>query len=106
MDFEKISHPKRPPNDEAVRMERLKGRWVLEPVALNRTRVTYEILSDPGGYLPTWVVNIASKRLPFENLMGLRMQVGKGGYDTMLESSRRVLQLLWPSMLGGGLTVP
>ena len=75
--FAATEHPKDPTPDDAVRMPTLKGYWKLVPKGPNRTEATYQVVADPGGWIPMWVANLASKKLPFRAIAGLRDQVGK-----------------------------
>jgi ribosome-associated toxin RatA of RatAB toxin-antitoxin module len=47
-----------PPDRNHIRIPSIRGRWLIEPGPEGRgAAVRYEVLSDPGGALPTWVVN-------------------------------------------------
>lgn len=47
-----------PPDGSHVRVAQIRGRWLIEPGRDGKgTRVRYEVLSDPGGIIPSWVVN-------------------------------------------------
>jgi ribosome-associated toxin RatA of RatAB toxin-antitoxin module len=47
-----------PPDGSHVRVAQIRGRWLIEPGRDGRgARVRYEVLSDPGGIIPSWVVN-------------------------------------------------
>ena len=51
-------------------MKELSGQWVFEMLWHKRNpRVTYWVRADPGGLMPTWVVNIANSRIPFGTLV-------------------------------------
>ncbi len=67
----------RPMKKGVVRMKYLKGLYRLEMLSPSRTRVTYQIDADPGGWLPRWVVRLASKSLPLETVRNLRNRVAK-----------------------------
>jgi hypothetical protein len=45
-----------PPQPGAVRMRVLRGSWILDALDAARTRVVYQVLADPGGRLPGWLV--------------------------------------------------
>jgi hypothetical protein len=44
------------PTSGAVRMALLRGSWMVEPIDLSRSRVTYQIAVRPGGRIPDWMV--------------------------------------------------
>lgn len=45
-----------PPQPGAVRMRVLRGSWTLAALDAARTGVVYQVLADPGGRLPGWLV--------------------------------------------------
>jgi hypothetical protein len=63
MSFEAANElaPKLPPG--WVRIEKLKGAWVFEPGADQRTKVTYVIHTDPAGALPAFLVEGSRRQL-------------------------------------------
>lgn len=88
--FESIDFPVRPPTEGVVRMPFLRGHWILVPEARGEaTRVEYQMHANPGGALPTWVVNGFAKSLPYETIRKLRAQVVRRRYP---EVERALLQ--------------
>ncbi len=85
--FRAISTPKKGKVKGVVRMPYLKGHYKLTRVGPKRTRVEYQVDADPGGWLPDWLANRASRELPINTLLGLRRQVKRtrGDYDEMLD---------------------
>ena len=79
--FYAVQDAREPERDNAVRMKELSGQWVFEMTGTDETRVTYWVRADPGGLMPSWVVNIANSRIPFRTLVNLRKQVKKPIYD-------------------------
>jgi len=74
--FEGIAHPKGPPVKGVVRMPFIRGHWILTAVRGGKaTEVEYQVHANPGGSLPDWIANLASKKLPQQTLIGLRRQV-------------------------------
>lgn len=55
-----------------VRIPKLRSSWLFEALSNTKTKVTYENEVDPGGFIPKWLVNLASKRLPYGTLQKLR----------------------------------
>jgi hypothetical protein len=73
--FSAISHPKVPPVKDVVRMPFLRGHWILQPLnGGSATDVEYQVHANPGGSLPEWIANLASKKLPLLTIVGLRKQ--------------------------------
>ena len=47
-----------PPDKNHVRVPSIRGRWLIEPGSGSKgSRVLYEVFSDPGGTLPSWLLN-------------------------------------------------
>ena len=72
-----VEHPSKPEVEGVVRMPRLQLVWDFRVVNKNLTEVTYEVQTDPGGWLPAWLVNRVSKNIPYHSLHKLSLQVKK-----------------------------
>jgi len=85
--FSSIQSPLQGPVDGVVRMPRLRGLWKLSAIDERRTRVVYQIDADPGGSLPGFLVERASRKLPLETIVGMRRHVTKmrGRYAAFLQ---------------------
>jgi hypothetical protein len=81
IDFHSVTDPKMPPVDGAVRIPRVNGFWLLHKLDDRNTEVTYQVQADPGGAIPTWLVNYVQRKLPLNTLLGLRKQSNKPGYE-------------------------
>lgn len=71
---------KKEPNKKAVRVKRVDGTWTLTPTKDGKTALVYQVLSDPGGGLPAWLVNAVAISQPFNTLDGMRKMAGKDEY--------------------------
>lgn len=65
-------HPEQP---DRVRVRHARGQWLLEPLAGERTRVTFTMHLEPGGGVPQWLLNSQVVETPFEALTNLRSRV-------------------------------
>jgi hypothetical protein len=79
-----VQHANAPEVDGVVRMPKLLLTWDLVALSREETEVTYQVQADPGGLLPSWVVNLVSEKIPFHSIEGLRRQSQKDGYDDSL----------------------
>jgi hypothetical protein len=99
--FEAIPSTTIPPVKGVVRMPRMRGHWILIPVDGGRvTDAEYQVFADPGGSLPDWLANLASKTLPRETIAGLRKQAGKvqyAAFEAEIASSPETKALLEPA---------
>lgn len=81
------------PVKDVVRMPLLEGHWYMVAMSETKTLVEYQVNADPGGELPAWLVEQASKELPLFTLKNLRKQVaktaGKGVYDDFKADIRK-----------------
>ena len=65
------------PKTVGVRAELKKSLYTLTPMGANMTKVEVEILSDPKGLIPKWLVNLIQKSWPHKTLMAIKAQVEK-----------------------------
>ncbi|XNH23244.1 START domain-containing protein [Vibrio cyclitrophicus] len=65
--------PNYQPNDNKriVRVAHLESRWILTPLDNNTTHISYQVLSDPGGSIPSWLINMVAVSQPYKTLLGL-----------------------------------
>jgi hypothetical protein len=81
VEFTSTTHPAWPPQKGVVRMPSLRGHWTMTPEHGGAwTRIEYQLHADPGGLLPTWIVNMVSRKLPHDTIMGVRQQVRRRHY--------------------------
>ena len=85
--FGSINSSLQPVIDGVVRMPRLRGMWKFVALDDRHTRATFQIDADPGGSLPDFVIERASRRLPLETIAGMRRQTAKmrGRYTAFLQ---------------------
>ncbi len=50
------------PRENTVRVNGVRGQWLLERIGDAHTRLTYTLFTEPGGSVPGWIVNRANKR--------------------------------------------
>lgn len=60
-----------PEKDNIVRIKKMKGFWKIIPEGEVKVKVIFQVLSDPGGNIPAWLVNTRIVDTPFESLQGL-----------------------------------
>jgi len=69
-----IEHPLAP-ETVGVRATLLYTSYKIEPLPENRMKVVFENLSDPGGRLPNFLVDWASKSYPISLIQGLKKEM-------------------------------
>jgi hypothetical protein len=61
-----------PQREGTVRISRIESSWTLVPKSTGEVEVNYQVLSDPGGQLPTALINGLASDQPFNTLNNLR----------------------------------
>lgn len=60
-----------------VRIKSYEANWVIEKIAENKIHIDYTSSVDPGGQIPTWVINLAITAGPIKTFEKLIKQVKK-----------------------------
>lgn len=69
-----------PVNKDVVRISNSKGKWVLTPLAANKVNIEYILYTDPGGNLPSWLINMFATEGPEHIFKQLQIQLQKSVY--------------------------
>ena len=69
-------HPEAP-ETVGVRANLVDSRYLLTPQDDGTTHVAVEIMTDPRGSIPAWLVNFIQRSWPVETLNGIRAQLDK-----------------------------
>ena len=70
-----------PENDDNIRIRKMNGYWLFTPKGDGVIEVTYEAHADPGGGLPSWLVNSFVVDAPLNTLRGFRRLIGEEQYQ-------------------------
>lgn len=71
-----------PENSDHVRIREMTGYWQMTPLDNGVVEVIYEAHADPGGGLPSWLVNSFLVDAPLETLRGFRDLIDESKYQT------------------------
>lgn len=71
-----------PVDVDRVHLPHMKSCWTFEQISQNYTRVELRAHVDPGGWLPSWLVNWGYRTIPHQFLVNLEAQVHKRLGDT------------------------
>jgi hypothetical protein len=63
-----------------VRIDNSIGKWIITPIGNNEVRVEYSIHVDPGGSLPSWLVNMFATDAPLQIFKSLRTELQRPVY--------------------------
>lgn len=69
-----------PQKQGIVRITDATGKWVITPTGNNQIKVDYSIHLDPGGSLPSWLVNMFATEGPVKIFKGIKSQLQKRAY--------------------------
>ncbi len=68
-----MGQPKYIPEEKGfVRVAQVEGFWKFVPKGANETEVTYQVHTEPGGSVPSWLANKFVVDAPFNTLKALR----------------------------------
>jgi len=73
-----------------VRIDNSVGKWIITPIGPNQVRVEYSIHVDPGGSLPSWLVNMFADQAPVQIFKNLKNELHKPVYrnnDNLLSTN-------------------
>lgn len=68
------------PLTDNVRLEKMTIHYFLSPISPTETKVTWVQHTEPGGYIPDWLVNMLLIDIPFYSLTRLEEVANKPGY--------------------------
>jgi START domain len=63
-----------------VRIDHSDGKWVISPIGTDQVKVVYTIHVDPGGSLPSWLVNMFATEGPLQIFRNLKAELQKPAY--------------------------
>jgi len=63
-----------------VRIDNSVGKWIISPIGPDQVRVEYSIHVDPGGALPSWLVNMFADQAPVQIFKNLKNELRKPAY--------------------------
>jgi ribosome-associated toxin RatA of RatAB toxin-antitoxin module len=64
-----------------VRITEFKASWTLTPLKNGMINIEYQLLVNPGGSVPAWIINLAVVDGPFETMVNMRDWVKKDTYQ-------------------------
>lgn len=70
-------------NKGVVRIPYAKGYWKVQEIEKNKFKVIFQMIVDPGGSIPAWLVNAFVVDTPFETLQGLKEVIKEEKYQNV-----------------------
>jgi hypothetical protein len=62
---------KREPHHDGIWFNTVFAQFILEKIDESSTKVTLELVGDPGGFPPQWAVNLMAWEIPYKSLVQL-----------------------------------
>jgi hypothetical protein len=78
-----------PEKKGVVRVKVCEGKWLLEPQGATKTRATYSVYTDSGGYLPSFLANHVSLSGISRLFAAIRKQVKDPRYAASIPKGTR-----------------
>lgn len=69
-----------PKQKNRVRITSMYGRWFFERISAETTAASFICWADPAGYVPPFIINLASVDIPYRTLKGLKAMVKRDVY--------------------------
>ncbi|MGZ3752942.1 MAG: START domain-containing protein [Mucilaginibacter sp.] len=66
-----------------VRIDHSNGKWTITPTGNDHVKVEYSIHVDPGGDLPSWLVNMFATEGPMQIFRNLKLELQKPSYKNI-----------------------
>ena len=70
-----------PEKKNIVRVQRIEGFWQFTPQEDGSVEIVYQVLSDPGGEIPVWLVNSSLVSQPYRTLLKMQKVVEREKYQ-------------------------
>jgi hypothetical protein len=62
-------------NKHVVRVPMSVARWTIRPISSSNLKVEYTIRIDPGGAVPSWMMNLVAAEAPYESFRRLKEEL-------------------------------
>jgi ribosome-associated toxin RatA of RatAB toxin-antitoxin module len=66
-----------------VRVTDSNGKWIIAPIGADQVKVEYSIHIDPGGSLPSWLVNMFATEGPIKIFENIKVELQKRNYKNI-----------------------
>ena len=76
-----------PEKKNIVRVQRIEGFWQFTPQEDGSVEIVYQVLSDPGGEIPVWLVNASLVSQPYQTLLKMQEVVKREKYQNVTMES-------------------
>jgi ribosome-associated toxin RatA of RatAB toxin-antitoxin module len=72
-----------PKKKNVIRVKRIDGFWQFTPQKSGEVEIVYQVVSDPGGGIPKWLVNSSLVSQPYRTLLKMKKVVEREKYQNV-----------------------
>lgn len=69
-----------PEDENYIRLPEMQGELKLTRLGNDEVEILFQLVSDPGGYVPAWAVNVLARDIPFFTLQKLARMMRRDEY--------------------------
>ncbi len=80
--------------EDHVRAIMYCGRTIMRPAGIGKTEIELILFVDPRGHIPTWLVNMAQKSMPYNFLKALEEKASRTSYELRPSFKEMIDQLV------------
>ena len=81
LDIYSVDYPSQPVKKGTIRAQMYCGELRLRPAGESQTEVSMQLIVDPRGAIPGWIVNLFQKRLPYNFLRALEKKAATTNFE-------------------------
>ncbi len=94
IDIHSVDFETNPIKKDRVRANMYCGQTFIRPVGKGETEIELILFVDPRGHIPTWLVNMAQKSMPYNFLRALEEKANRTNYELRPSFKKMLDQLL------------
>jgi hypothetical protein len=81
VDLNSVDSKTNPIQEDHIRSKLYCGQLIMRPAGIGHTEIELILFIDPKGHIPTWLVNMSQKTMPYDFLKALEEKAGRTNYE-------------------------
>lgn len=81
VDMNSVDSETNPIQEDHIRSNMYCGQLIMRPAGIGHTEIELILFVDPKGHIPTWLVNMSQKSMPYEFLKALEEKASRTNYE-------------------------
>ena len=81
VDMNSVDSETNPVQEDNIRSSLYCGQLIMRPAGIGQTEIELILFVDPKGHIPTWLVNMSQKTMPYEFLKALEEKASRTNYE-------------------------